>query len=262
MKKNIQLKKLLLQKYPDKTEKELYSLIICGEIYVNNEKILNPNVNINIESEVIIKKNKLFVSRGGIKLQHAIKEFGIIPHNRVFIDAGSSTGGFTDCLLKNNARMVYSVDVGYNQLDYKIRIDNRVKVYERLNIMKLDNKHFTIQPHAAVMDLSFRSIKGAVSHIMNLIKDKWIIALIKPQFEWKNPDDDFNGIVKSREEVLNILKSLTFEISKEKCFVNNVTESPIKGRKGNTEYFFLIKDTDKISRTQILKILHDIVLEQ
>ncbi len=262
MEKIIPLKKLLLNKYPDKSKKELYAMIVCGEIYVNNEKVQNPNISINAESEIKIKKNKEFVSRGGIKLQHAVTEFNIKPENKIFIDAGCSTGGFTDCLLKNKAKMVYSIDVGYNQLDYKIRTDSRVKVHERLNIVKLAHKHFTDSPDAAVMDLSFRSITGAVSHIMALIKDKWIISLIKPQFEWKNPDAEFNGIVKDKKEVLNILKDLIDEIAKENCFVANVIESPIMGRKGNNEYFFLIKNKEEISRTQILKMLHEIVLKE
>jgi 23S rRNA (cytidine1920-2'-O)/16S rRNA (cytidine1409-2'-O)-methyltransferase len=255
------LKKLLKEKYPDKLEKEIYAMIICGEILVNNEKILDPNALVFNESEIQIVKQRKYVSRGGIKLEHALKEFNINVNNKVFIDAGCSTGGFTHCLLKNSAKHVYSVDVGYNVLDYKIRTDKRVSVFERTNIMNIESKNLNYKPNAAVMDLSFRSIKGAVSHIMKLLNDKIIISLIKPQFEWENPDKEFNGIVKNKNTIFNILNKLIYKIEMENCYTCNFTESPILGRKGNHEYFFLIKDKEEESKNDIMNLIQKTILK-
>lgn len=256
------LKNILKKRFPFKNEKELFAMILCGEVLVNNEKNKNPNINIDEESDIKIKKEKKYVSRGGIKLNHALKVFNIDVKDRIFIDAGCSTGGFTDCLLKKKAKYVYSVDVGYNVLDYKIRTDKRVKVFERTNIMQLYRKNFQEIPHAAVMDLSFRSITGAVSHIMNLIKDKIIISLIKPQFELLKPYNGFNGIVKDKKELYNILKIVIDAIALENCFPVDITESPILGRKGNHEYFFLIKDKKEKSKKELMEILEKVILKR
>ena len=136
-----------------------------------------------------------YVSRGGFKLEKALSEFGMDVTGLVMLDAGSSTGGFTDCLLQNGAKAVHSVDVGFNLLDFKIRNDSRVVVHEKQNIMTLTKEALVPAPQAAVADLSFRSIKGAASHILDLVGDTWLIALIKPQFEVPKWQENFFGVV-------------------------------------------------------------------
>lgn len=236
------LLELLIKDYNNGPKDFFYSKIMCGEILVNGEKITNPGTKIPIDSNIeIIEKG--FVSRGGLKLEAALKKWGIIITGKKVLDAGSSTGGFTDCLLKQGADHVYAVDVGYNQLAFSLRQDKRVSVYEKTNIMHL--KEFPSIPDAAVADLSFRSISGAGRHIINLTSEKWLIALIKPQFEInKNEFPDFNGIISNKNVLHTVLKRVLKKLEKDKLFVDKVMVSPVKGRKGNTEFLFLIRDNE------------------
>ncbi len=238
--KKITLLDLAVQTFGAISRDALYSNIMCGEILVNGEKHLNPLCKISVNSELEFAVER-FVSRGGFKLEAALKEWNIDVQNKIFLDAGSSTGGFTDCLLKNGAKKIFAVDVGYNQLVYSLRVDKRVIVYEKCNIMSLS--HLDNQPNAAVADLSFRSISGAGRHIINLTSGKWMIALIKPQFEidsLKYPE--FKGIIYDKTILKNVLREVLVKLGKDMLFVEKVLLSPIKGRKGNTEFLFLIRD--------------------
>ncbi|MDA3940962.1 MAG: TlyA family RNA methyltransferase [Spirochaetia bacterium] len=238
--KKLTLLELLVKTYKDIPKNISYSKIMCGEIFLNGEKITNPGTKVSVDS-VIEFIEKGFVSRGGLKLEAALKKWEVDITGRIIIDAGSSTGGFTDCLLQKGADHVYAVDVGYNQLAFSLRQDERVSVFEKTNIMHL--KKFTSIPDAAVADLSFRSISGAGRHIINLTSGKWLIALIKPQFEIdKDIIPDFNGIINNKIVLKNVLNIVLEKISKDKLFVDKVMLSPIKGRKGNTEFLFLIRD--------------------
>ena len=146
------------ERYPQKKESELFAYVLCGNVYCDGEKIRETSRKIDSRSELEIRTKK-YVSRGGYKLEGALDEWGIDCRKKIFVDAGSSTGGFTDCLLQRGASLVYAVDVGYNQLDYSLRNDSRVVVRERCNIMELDD--LEPAPHMGVADLSFRSIAGA-----------------------------------------------------------------------------------------------------
>lgn len=238
--KKLALLELAVKNYQEIPRDILYSRIMCGEILVNGEKNSNPGSKVKADSKIEIME-KGFVSRGGLKLKAALDEWNINVEGKIFIDAGSSTGGFTDCLLKNNAYQVYAVDVGYNQLAYTLRTDKRVIVFEKTNIMHFNETNPV--PDAAVADLSFRSISGAGRHIINRTTEKWLIALIKPQFEIdhiKYPE--FNGIISKKSILQNVLNDILCKIDKDHLFVDKAMLSPIKGRKGNTEFLFLIKD--------------------
>ena len=238
--KKISLLDLLVNYFPEKSRDYLYSRIMCGEVLVNGEKNINPGSKVPIKSNIEIS-GKSFVSRGGLKLQAALDKWNFNIEGKNFIDAGSSTGGFTDCLLKNGAGHVHAVDVGYNQLAYSLRIDKRVSVFEKTNIMHLEN--ITPVPDAAVADLSFRSISAAGRHIINLTLEKWLIILVKPQFEidpLKYPE--FNGIISNKKILQNVLNDVLIKIDRDKLYVDKIILSPIKGRKGNTEFLFLIRD--------------------
>jgi 23S rRNA (cytidine1920-2'-O)/16S rRNA (cytidine1409-2'-O)-methyltransferase len=161
--------------------------------------------------------------------------------DRVFIDAGASTGGFTDCLLQHGATYVYAVDVGYNQLAYSLRIDPRVSVRERVNIMDIKPASLDPGPYGAVCDLSFRSIHGAASHLLRCVSGDMLVALVKPQFEWENPDPSFNGVIHDVHIIPDICYQLIKKLKKDNVFVSQVALSPIPGTRGNTELFFLLK---------------------
>ena len=232
--KKLPLIKILTQKFEDYSEKELYAMIICGEVSVAGETIRKPQVKVEIDKAVIFKK-KRFVSRGGEKLDFALSKWGVSTAEKVVLDAGSSTGGFTDCLLQRGAVLVHSVDVGFNQLDYRLRKDSRVNVLEKTNIMSLVS--LDPQPDFAVADLSFRSITGAANLILNLTRENLLIALIKPQFEIE-PDDDFDGIIRDKEVLKSVVYDTAQRLADAGIAIGSVLESPIKGGKGNTEYLF------------------------
>jgi len=227
-------------------------MVMCGEVMVNGETLRFPRIVIP-EDSIISLKIKDYVSRGGVKLEFALKKWNIGVAGKVFIDVGASTGGFTHCLLKHGAENVHAVDVGYNLIDYSLRQDSRVLLHERINIM--DVKELFPEPQAAVVDLSFRSITGAASHILNLVSEKWLIALIKPQFEWQDPDKRFRGVIKDKGDLLRVMKNVVDSLWEEKAFVTKTLPSPIKGRKGNVEFLFLIQDSEDKCREEILERL-------
>lgn len=232
--KKIPLIKILSRQFEEYSEKELYAMIVCGEVSIAGETIRSPQQKVNPDSEVNFKKRR-FVSRGGEKLDFALKEWAIEAEGRVVLDAGASTGGFTDCLLQRDAVYVHAVDVGFNQLDYKLRTDDRVNVLEKTNIMSLTV--LEPQPDFAVADLSFRSITGAATLILNITSGNLLIALVKPQFEIEQ-DDDFDGIIRDRDVLKSVVTDTAVRLGDGGISVEAVLESPIKGQKGNTEYLF------------------------
>jgi 23S rRNA (cytidine1920-2'-O)/16S rRNA (cytidine1409-2'-O)-methyltransferase len=193
MKRNRSLLSLLTERFPQKSRDELFSLILCGDVSVDGSKIRDPKSEVPRDAYISIERRR-FVSRGGDKLDHALSVFGIDVRGKVVIDAGSSTGGFTDCLLQRGAVAVHAVDVGFNLLAYALRNDPRVILHERTGVM--DIRGFLPQAHIATADLSFRSIRGAASHLISQTIDHKLVALIKPQFEWRNPPSSFDGVLR------------------------------------------------------------------
>lgn len=231
---------LLRQQDPLLTKDQATALVLCKNVYVNGElctdfKAMYPKEAI---VEIIFPK---YVSRGGFKLEKALDSFQLDVNGLVMLDAGSSTGGFTDCLLQRGATAVHSVDVGFNLLDYKIRTDSRVYVHEKQNIMALQKTDLKPQPNAAVADLSFRSIKGAASHILELVNNTWLVALIKPQFEVPKWQENFFGVVEDSNLMKETLINVFTNLQTEGIGVYNAVKSPIKGHKGNTEFLALLK---------------------
>ncbi|PKL27511.1 MAG: TlyA family rRNA (cytidine-2'-O)-methyltransferase [Spirochaetae bacterium HGW-Spirochaetae-2] len=234
---------LLSKQFPEYEKDQLRAFVDCRQVVVDGETCTDGRKPYPTDSsiELVIPK---YVSRGGLKLEHALSTFGMDPTGLVMLDAGSSTGGFTDCLLQHGASLVHAVDVGYNQLDYRLRTDSRVCVHERQNIMLVDA--LDPQPAAAVADLSFRSITGAASHILSLTSDKWMISLIKPQFELPKSQSDFTGVVDAKllHEVLIEVHHL---LSIEGVGILAIEESPIHGRKGNREFLALLRPGEFLS---------------
>ncbi len=209
-------------------------MVLCGEVSVNGETVREHRRLIRSDSEIKLKMKK-WVSRAGEKLDFALTKWGIAVGEKTVLDAGSSTGGFTDCLLQHGASLVYAVDVGYNQLAYTLRQDKRVVVMEKTNIMSVEN----LSPAAdfAVADLSFRSISGAAGHILSNTREDLLIALIKPQFEYKG-SIDFNGIITDRKVLKEIIIETAEVLTAEKVYISEMLESPVRGTKGNTEFLF------------------------
>ncbi|NCB01331.1 MAG: TlyA family RNA methyltransferase, partial [Spirochaetia bacterium] len=204
-----------------------------------------------------IIENKDYVSRGGLKLEHALHTWNIDVKDLDFVDAGSSTGGFSDCLLQHGAHKVHAVDVGYNQLDYRLRVDPRIIVHEKTNIMHLARTD--IEVDAAVADLSFRSITKAASHILSLTRQSWMISLIKPQFEIEGAREDFTGVIDDPFLLINTLINVYNSLTDEQVGIKAIIESPIQGRKGNREFLAWLTLSQGFAKNQFIKEIHHLI---
>lgn len=242
--KNVPLLQALLKTHPAYTKDELHAFIVCRNVYVDGELVSDPKQGVD-EGAIFEIHTRKYVSRGGYKLEHALSSFKIDVSGEVFLDAGSSTGGFTDCLLQHGAKLVHAVDVGYNLIDWKLRSDERVIVHERQNIMTLAEP--SPPPTAAVCDLSFRSIRKAATHILDLVGNTYLIALIKPQFEMENPPPSFDGVIEDPGLIVQVVTQLFLRLAEESVGVFDLVASPIRGAKGNVEFLALLKKGQGIS---------------
>jgi len=257
MAKKVSLLLKLREEYPQYTKDELTAFVVCKNVYVDNQLVTNVKDKISNESNIELSFGK-YVSRGGLKLEKALKEFKIDVKNKVVLDAGSSTGGFSDCLLQNGAKCVHSVDVGYNQLAWKLRNDSRIIVHEKQNIMLLEQ----LDPNAelAVCDLSFRSIKNAASHILKLCGNTKLICLIKPQFEVPRWKSDFSGVVEDTTFLLEILNHVFDILKEDKVFIEDIILSPIKGRKGNIEFLSLLSKERGMNKEEYINKINKLLV--
>lgn len=217
------------------------ALIMAGKVTVNGEVIDKAGAAIDPESDIFIKEGLPFVSRGGVKLKGALDEFKADVSGLVILDVGASTGGFTDCLLKRGAKKVYAIDVGKGLLDINLRNDPRVVVLEERNIRYLDPADIGEQADMAVIDVSFISLEKVLPKVKELIKSSGrILALIKPQFEVGKGKVGKGGIVKDpllHKEVRDRIKDFSISLGFD---VLGTAESPIKGSKGNIEFWICL----------------------
>jgi 23S rRNA (cytidine1920-2'-O)/16S rRNA (cytidine1409-2'-O)-methyltransferase len=257
----VSLINLLKELYPTRDERELFAEILKGNVLVNGERILKPGVRVSSDAPITLRDKPPYVSRGGEKLAAALDAWKIDCAGVVWIDAGSSTGGFTDCLLQRGARMVYAVDVGEGQLDWGLREDPRVVVKEGTNVMGILPSDLTPVPERAVADLSFRSLRGAARHILGLTSAAWGIFLVKPQFEYIEPPPDFHGVVKSTSTLHSILEDLIRDLAAEGVAAEAALPSPIRGRKGNHEFLFRLRRARAEAYADPLSVLGNLVLE-
>lgn len=229
------------------TKSKASAAILAGDVKINDEVITKAGF--QIKPDEIIKvdvKSMPYVSRGGFKLEKAIKTFNPTIKDRICIDAGASTGGFTDCLLQNRAKKVYAVDVGYGQLDWKLRSDARVKVIERTNIKNCSIEDIYAPDEEIadllVMDLSFISIEKVLPNLKQFLKPNFheLICLIKPQFEAGKDLVEKGGVVKNKNVHIDVISSVV-EFSKNLGYkVLGLTFSPVKGPSGNIEYLIYL----------------------
>ena len=226
-----------------KSREQANSMLMAGTVFVNHKRIDKPGQQITKESEIDVKgKIHPWVSRGGIKLEKAILEYNLDCNSVIALDIGASTGGFTDVLLTKGAKKVYAVDVGYGQLDWKLRQDERVIVSEKTNARFLTDKIIKDTLDVIVCDASFISLKKILpSSLQFLKKNGWLAALIKPQFEVGKDLVGKGGVVRDpnlHEEVTNDIKGwITSEM---KMNLLGIVESPILGPSGNKEFVIVV----------------------
>ena len=216
--------------------------IMAGLVMVNGRLEDKPGSNFDIESEITVKGQECpYVSRGGFKLEKAIKEFGISPENCYCMDMGASTGGFTDCMLQNGALKVYAVDVGYGQLDYKLRIDDRVVNMEKTNIRYMDLNLIEEPIDLISIDVSFISLKHMFPVCDKILSDNGVIlSLVKPQFEAGKEQVGKGGIVRDPAVHRDVIYKVIEYAEQNNLYPNALTFSPITGTKGNIEYLLLL----------------------
>lgn len=227
--------------------------ILAGEVFSGNARLTHPGEKVDSEIKLYIKENCPYVSRGAYKLLEALDVFSLDVKNCVCIDAGSSTGGFTQVLLLNGASLVYAVDCGTNQLDFKLRSDSRVITMENTRIQDLQKADLQPPPKVAVMDVSFTSCMPLVRHLFAVLEIEKAVALIKPQFEYKRLQSvlklsgNFCGVVQSEDEALKILNYVCAEIQDAGiALAAEPTKSPITGTYGNTEYLVYLQNVRRL----------------
>lgn len=230
------------------TRSKASAIIMAGEIYVNGQKETKAGYAVK-EKDIVefIGKKMPFVSRGGYKLEKAIKSFDLNLNGLVCMDIGASTGGFTDCMLQCGAVKVYSIDVGYGQLAWKLRTDERVVNLERTNFRYLTNETVTEMIDFASIDVSFISLKKILPTLYNFLKDSGqTVALIKPQFEAGREKVGKKGVVRDKNTHIDVISDIV-KFSYDLGFsVLNLEYSPIRGPEGNIEYLlYLSKDNNK-----------------
>ena len=221
------------------------ALIMAGQILVNGEREDKPGSTFPSNAVITMKGNPLkYVSRGGLKLEKAVAAFGLTLEGRTCMDVGSSTGGFTDCMLQNGAVHVYSVDVGYGQLDWKLRNDERVTVMEKTNIRYLEPESLGEKPDFVSIDVSFISLSKVLPQVKLLMAEKGeIAALIKPQFEAGREKVGKKGVVRDPSVHLEVIENVISFAKENGLHPDGLDFSPVKGPEGNIEYLIhLIKD--------------------
>ena len=222
--------------------------IMAGKIYVQGELVDKAGTQVSSQASIEVKGDKIpYVSRGGLKLARALKVFKVNPAGKEVIDVGASTGGFTDCLLQKGACKVYAVDVGYGQLAWKLRQDERVKVIEKTNFRHLTPDELQVSVPLIVIDVSFISLKLIVPPAQKfLTKNGQIIALIKPQFEAGPYRVGKKGLVKDKKVHQDILKELSTFFAEKQLYLAGLDYSPVTGAaSSNIEYLIIMENKRK-----------------
>lgn len=261
-KKRIDL--LLYEKGLCESREKAKLLVMEGKVYVENQKVYKASEVYKEDSKIEVRGKALpFVSRGGLKLDKAIKSFKINLKDKIAMDIGASTGGFTDCMLKNGAKKVYSVDVGYGQLDWKLRNDKRVVNLERTNARNLSKNEVPDNPDFASVDVSFISLKKVLPVICSLMNKNFeIVCLIKPQFEAGREKVGKNGVVREKQTHIDVILDIINFCENNDLKILGLSFSPIKGPKGNIEYLIYLKPEEsklEINKQQILEKIQNVV---
>jgi len=233
--------------------------IMAGDVFVNNQKADKAGLFLKETDVVELRGNKLaYVSRGGLKLEKAMQTFPIVLNNKICMDVGASTGGFTDCMLQNGACRVYALDVGYGQLAWKLRSDERVINLERTNVRHLTHEQVPETIDFTSIDVSFISLTLVLPVVHEfLCEGGEVIALIKPQFEAGKDKVGKKGVVREESTHIEVIEKVVSFADQLGFSVKGLTFSPVKGPEGNIEYLVWLKKCDEESNQDCLN--HDFV---
>jgi 23S rRNA (cytidine1920-2'-O)/16S rRNA (cytidine1409-2'-O)-methyltransferase len=235
---------LLVERGLEASRERAKALVMEGKVYANNQKIDKPGQEVEVNSLIEIRGQSLaFVSRGGLKLEKAITTFKIDLKQKMCMDIGASTGGFTDCMLQNGALKVYSVDVGYGQLAWKIRVDTRVINLERTNVRFLTEQQVPDKIDFASVDVSFISLTLVLPVVKNFLKQgAEMVCLIKPQFEAGKGKVGKKGVVREPEIHIEVIQKICDFVIQTGFTILDLCFSPVKGPEGNIEYLIHLKN--------------------
>jgi len=244
--KRERIDKLLVDHGLAESRTKAQAMIMAGVVLVDEQRVEKPSQQFDTNSSIRVKggddPTSRYVGRGGLKLEAALREFRIDVEGFVCLDVGASTGGFTDCLLQHGAKSVVAVDVGHNQIDWRLRNDHRVEVREGVNARYLQPRDFSEEFDLAVMDVSFISVTKVLPAIVPLVRASGaIITLIKPQFEVGRGEVGGGGIVRDAAKRLRVVDEVNAAAKALGLSVVNVIESPIQGAEGNIEFLALYR---------------------
>ena len=236
----IRLDHLLVEKGLMESRSQAENYIRLGKVIVGGIKQRKPGFFVNKDSDIKILQNTQYVSRAGLKLESVAKILKLDFRNKIVLDVGSSTGGFSDYALQNGARKVIAVDVGTNQLHPKLRLNSKIELHEKTDIRNFKTKDSI---DIVVIDVSFISLRDILPSVVNLIsKNTQIVAMVKPQFE-AGKDKTIRGVVKNNSLRRKIMQDFEKWCKTNNLFVVNKRDSEIKGAKGNQERFYILKNT-------------------
>ena len=260
MKKRLDV--LISERGLSESREKAKALIMSGVVYVNNEKQLKAGTEFEETVEIIISDTLKYVSRGGYKLEKTINNYGLDLEGRICADIGSSTGGFTDCMLQNNASKVYAVDVGYGQLAWSLRNDPRVVCLERTNARYLTHEVIPDNLDFFSMDVSFISVKLILPAVYDLMNDRGQgVILIKPQFEAGKNKIGKNGVIRDPSVHKEVLEDITSFLEKNGFGILALDYSPIKGPKGNIEFLAYVEKNSTSNSFNIDEVIRSAHLE-
>lgn len=233
-------------------------MIMAGLVFSKTERLDKPGMKVDENIPITVKGTIKYVSRGGYKLEKALSQFNTSVHDKVIVDIGSSTGGFTDCALQNGAKLIYAIDVGYNQLAWKLRNDERVIVNEKTNFRYVTKEIFTEGlPNYSTIDVSFISLRLILPVLKTVLaNNSEVIALIKPQFEAKKAEVGKKGVIKDKQVHYSVINNIVNFATSEGFRLLDLTYSPITGNIGNIEFlghfgFNMNEDDERLHLPQL-----------
>ena len=242
MSKKIRLDVAVFEQGYAPSREKAKAIIMAGQVYVNNQKVDKAGTEIKEDDVLEVRGNTLkYVSRGGLKLEKAMQEFPIDLNGKICMDVGASTGGFTDCMLMNGAVKVYSIDVGYGQLAWKLRCDERVVNLERTNFRYVTDEEVKDKIQFSSVDVSFISLKHILPNLYKLLSDDGqAVCLIKPQFEAGKEKVGKKGVVREKSVHLEVVNNVVDMAVENGFSVKGLQFSPIKGPEGKIEYLIYL----------------------
>ena len=248
---------LLVERGLQETRQKAQATIMSGLVYVNHQKVDKVGTPVANDADIEVRGSALkYVSRGGLKLEKAMTSFSLSLDGCICGDIGASTGGFTDCMLQNGAKKVYAVDVGYGQLDWKLRNDERVVCMERTNARYLSREQIPDELDFASIDVSFISLKLILPAVHNVLKAGGHVAcLVKPQFEAGREKVGKKGVVRDPSVHLEVLENFLIHAKESGFTVLDLTYSPIRGPEGNIEYLGYLESGEWVEKEFDLKAL-------